>query len=79
MVDRPPMELLSRMAVHHCAAHPRRPVEAAYAGRQRWKRERAAIIQAVLDRNPERARFEAQRRRRGIMSQLAAPHDPDLA
>jgi len=72
MVDRPLMELLSRVAVHHYAEYPRGPVYGGKEGQQRWKRERRAIITAILDRDPERARFEAQRRRRMIMSRLDA-------
>ncbi len=73
MVDRPLMELLSRVAVHHYADYPRGPVYAGADGRQRWKRERRAIISAILDGDVERARFEAQRRRREIMRRLDAP------
>lgn len=72
MVDRPLMELLSRVAVHHYADYPRGPVYAGVEGRRRWKRERRAIIAAILDRDFDRARFEAQRRRREIMRQLGA-------
>lgn len=73
MVDRPLMELLSRVAVHHYAEYPRGPVYGGDQGKQRWKSERRAIISAILDRDPERARFEAQRRRREIMTRLEAP------
>jgi GntR family transcriptional regulator, transcriptional repressor for pyruvate dehydrogenase complex len=72
MVDRPLMELLSRVAVHHYAEYPRGPVYGGSDGKQRWKRERRAIIAAILDGDPERARFEAQRRRREIMRRLDA-------
>jgi GntR family transcriptional regulator, transcriptional repressor for pyruvate dehydrogenase complex len=72
MVDRPLMELLSRVAVHHYAEYPRGPVYGGEDGKQRWKRERRAIISAILDGDPERARFEAQRRRREIMRRLDA-------
>lgn len=72
MVDRPLMELLSRVAVHHYAEYPRGPVYKGDDGKQRWKRERKAIISAILDGDPERARFEAQRRRREIMDRLNA-------
>lgn len=72
MVDRPLMELLSRVAVHHYADYPRGPVYAGVDGRQRWKRERRRIIAAIIDRDPERARFEAQRRRSEIMRRLDA-------
>ncbi len=70
MVDRPLMELLSRMAVHHYAEYPRGPVYGGTEGKERWKRERRAIIAAILDGDPERARFEGYRRRREIMRQL---------
>lgn len=72
MVDRPLMELLSRVAVHHYAQYPHGPVYGGAAGKQRWKRDKRAIISAILDGDPERARFEAQRRRRGILHQLDA-------
>ncbi len=72
MVDRPLMELLSRVAVHHYAEYPRGPVYGGAEGKQRWKRERRAIIAAILDGDPERARFEGYRRRREIMNQLNA-------
>lgn len=72
MVDRPLMELLSRVAVHHYAEYPRGPVYGGAEGKERWKRERRAIIAAILDGDPERARFEGYRRRREIMSQLDA-------
>ncbi len=72
MVDRPLMELLSRMAVHHYAEYPRGPLYGGSEGKQRWRRERRGIISAILDGDPERARFEAQRRRREIMRKLDA-------
>ena len=72
MVDRPLMELLSRMAVHHYAEYPRGPLYGGTAGKQRWKRERRGIITAILENDPERARFEAQRRRKAIMEKLGA-------
>ncbi len=72
MVDRPLMELLSRMAVHHYAEYPRGPLYGGDTGKQRWKQERRAIISAILESDPERARFEAQRRRREIMRKLNA-------
>ena len=72
MVDRPLMELLSRVAVHHYAEYPHGPVYGGSKGKQRWKRDKRAIISAILDGDPERARFEAQRRRREIMRQLDA-------
>lgn len=72
MVDRPLMELLSRVAVHHYAEYPRGPVYGGEEGKQRWKRERKAIIAAILDGDAERARFEGYRRRREIMRQLDA-------
>ncbi|MFT3968545.1 MAG: GntR family transcriptional regulator [Sphingobium sp.] len=76
MVDRPLMEVLSRMAMRHYADHPEGPVYAGEEGRQRWKRERHRITAAILDRDAERARFEAQRRRKDIMKRLA-PHTAD--
>ncbi|KQM13362.1 FadR/GntR family transcriptional regulator [Novosphingobium sp. Leaf2] len=72
LVDRPLMELLSRVAVHHYAEYPRGPVYGGKEGTLRWQRERRAIIAAILDGDPERARFEAQRRRREIMQRLDA-------
>lgn len=72
MVDRPLMELLSRVAVHHYAEYPRGPVYGGADGKERWKRERRAIIGAILDGDPERARFEGYRRRREIMRKLDA-------
>lgn len=72
MVDRPLMELLSRVAVHHYAEYPRGPIYGGAAGKERWKRERRAIIAAIVDGDPERARFEGYRRRREIMRQLGA-------
>lgn len=72
MVDRPLMELLSRVAVHHYAEYPRGPVYGGDDGKERWKRERRAIISAILEGDPERARFEAHRRRREIMRRLEA-------
>lgn len=73
MVDRPLMEMLSRMAMRHYAEHPEGPVYAGREGRERWKRERRATTEAILDRDPERAEFEARRRRRDIMKRLAPP------
>lgn len=70
MVDRPLMELLSRVAVHHYADYPRGPVYGGVDGKERWKRERRAIIGAILDGDAERARFEGYRRRREIMRRL---------
>jgi GntR family transcriptional repressor for pyruvate dehydrogenase complex len=73
MVDRPLMELLSRVAVHHYAEYPRGPIYSGAEGKLRWKQEKRGIISAILDGDGERAWFEARRRRRAIMSQL----DPD--
>jgi GntR family transcriptional repressor for pyruvate dehydrogenase complex len=70
LVDRPLMELLSRVAVHHYAEYPRGPVYGGKDGKLRWQRERRAIIGAILDGDPERARFEALRRRREMMTRL---------
>lgn len=72
MVDRPLMELLSRVAVHHYAEYPRGPIYGGAEGNQRWKRERRAIVAAIIEGDPERARFEANRRRQEIMRQLGA-------
>lgn len=72
MVDRPLMELLSRVAVHHYAEYPRGPIYGGTEGKRRWKAEKRGIIGAILAGDPERAWFEARRRRREIMRQLGA-------
>ena len=72
LVDRPLMELLSRVAVHHYAEYPRGPIYGGKDGKARWKREKRAIIAAILDGDPDRARFEAQRRRSETMKRLDA-------
>jgi DNA-binding FadR family transcriptional regulator len=36
-----------------------------------WKQQRHAIIQAILRRDPELARFEAQRRREYVLQRVA--------
>lgn len=73
MVRRPFFELITRVALQ--MAH----TEFGHGngltiefGLQRWKESRRVIIDAILRRDPELARFEANRRNRNVVMQRAA-------
>lgn len=70
MVDRPLMELLARVTMRHCTDHPITTLYSGEAGVALWKTQRHEIVRAILRRDPELARFEAARRRSGLLSQL---------
>ena len=70
MVDRPLMELLARVAMRHHTDHPNPALYSGEAGVALWKTQRHEIVRAILRRDPELARFEAARRRSGLMRRL---------
>lgn len=71
MVDRPLMELLARVAMRHYTEHPTPSLYVGEEGVARWKAQRHEIVNAILGRDPELARFEAARRRNDLVKRIA--------
>ncbi|HEX7858549.1 MAG TPA: FCD domain-containing protein [Sphingobium sp.] len=71
MVDRPLMEMMARMSMQHYATRTGFPIYEGTEGTERWKQDRHAIIYAILRRDPDLARFEAQRRRDYVLQSIA--------
>ncbi|MCE7798053.1 FCD domain-containing protein [Sphingobium sufflavum] len=71
MVDRPLMEMMARMSMEHYTTRTGFPIYDGTEGAARWKQERHAIIYAILRRDPDLARFEAQRRRDYVLRSMA--------
>jgi DNA-binding FadR family transcriptional regulator len=71
MVDRPLTEMMARMSMQHYATRSGYPIYEGEEGTARWKQERHAILQAILRRDPDLARFEAQRRRDYVLQRVA--------
>jgi GntR family transcriptional regulator, transcriptional repressor for pyruvate dehydrogenase complex len=70
MVARPLIELLSRVTTR---VHVQRPLPLLFHGAEgvaMWKASRTRILQAILDRDEELARFEAERYRKLIIDRL---------
>jgi DNA-binding FadR family transcriptional regulator len=70
MVARPLIELLSRVTMR---VHVQRPLPLLFHGEDgvaAWKAGRLRIIEAILQRDEELARFEAERYRRQILDRL---------
>lgn len=63
MVDRPFVELLTRVTMSLYKRHPVAPLLRSSADVEAWKAGRHRLIRALLDRDPELARFEAMRNR----------------
>jgi GntR family transcriptional regulator, transcriptional repressor for pyruvate dehydrogenase complex len=70
MVNRPLFELLTRVALNLYAMRPNPPLFADSEGVRAWHGSRHRIIGAILDRDSELARFEANRARRDLLERL---------
>jgi DNA-binding FadR family transcriptional regulator len=71
MVDRPLMEMMARMSMQYYTTRAGPPIYNGPEGTGRWKQERHAIIYAIMRRDPDLARFEAQRRRDYVLQSIA--------
>lgn len=71
MVDRPLIELLAQVSMRFYRSHPIPPVFDGEDGIRAWRQWRHQIIDAVLARDPQRARFEARRHRANLLRRLA--------
>ena len=67
MIDRPLMELLARVTMRHYTEHPDFKFYSDEDGGILWKLQRHNILNAILQSDPELARFEAMRRRTHLM------------
>lgn len=67
MVQRPLFEMLTRVTLHYATNRNVPSVHNLHGDAARWKAGRQAIIQAILARDPERARFEANRQNRMVV------------
>ncbi len=72
MVDRPLIELLAEVSMRFYRSRPIPPIFEGDEGLRAWRQWRHQIIDAILARDPERARFEAERHRRGLLQRIAA-------
>jgi DNA-binding FadR family transcriptional regulator len=71
MVDRPLMEMMARMSMQYYATRSGPPIYDGLEGAERWKQDRHAIIYAIMRRDPDLSRFEAQRRRDYVLQSIA--------
>ena len=71
MVDRPLIELLAQVSMRFYRSRPIPPIFDGEDGIRAWRQWRHQIIDAVLARDPQRARFEAQRHRGNLLRRLA--------
>ena len=70
MVDRPLIELLARVSMRFYRSQPIPPIFEGDEGLRAWRQWRHQIIDAILARDPERARLEAERHRRSLLQRL---------
>jgi DNA-binding FadR family transcriptional regulator len=81
MVNRPLMELLAQVSMRFYRSCPIPPIFDGEDGIRAWRRWRHQIIDAILARDSQRARFEAQRHRAYLLRRLAqsrALRDPQI-
>jgi GntR family transcriptional repressor for pyruvate dehydrogenase complex len=71
MVNRPLIELLAQVSMRFYRSQPIPRIFEGDEGVRAWRQWRHQIIDAILARDPERARFEAQRHRRSLLRRLA--------
>jgi GntR family transcriptional repressor for pyruvate dehydrogenase complex len=71
MVDRPLIELLAQVSMRFYRSHPIPQIYEGDEGVRAWRQWRHQVIEAILARDAERARFEAQRHRRRLLRRLA--------
>lgn len=75
MVDRPLIELLAEVSMRFYRSVQIPQIFEGEDGLAAWKRWRREIIDAILMKDPERARFEAERHRRDLLRRLnREPH-----
>jgi len=67
MVRRPLFEMLTRVTLHFASSRPVPPISALHADAARWREGRRRIIQAIVDGDPDLARFEAERQNRAVV------------
>jgi GntR family transcriptional repressor for pyruvate dehydrogenase complex len=70
MVNQPLIELLARVSVGFYRSRPIPQIFQGEEGLRAWRRWRHQIIDAILSKDPERARFEAERHRRKLLQRL---------
>lgn len=70
MVDRPLMELLAHVSMRYYRSQPVAPIFEGEDGLHAWRKWRHQIIDAILDQDPDRARFETERHRRELLLRL---------
>jgi GntR family transcriptional repressor for pyruvate dehydrogenase complex len=71
MVNRPLIELLAQVSMRFYRSHPIPQIFDGEDGIRAWRQWRHQIIDAILARDPQRARFEAQRHRGYLLRRLA--------
>jgi GntR family transcriptional regulator, transcriptional repressor for pyruvate dehydrogenase complex len=71
LVNRPLIELLAQVSMRFYRSQPIPQIFEGEEGVRAWRQWRHQIIDAILARDPERARFEAQRHRRSLLRRLA--------
>lgn len=67
MVQRPLFEMLTRVTLHYATSRNVPAIHHLHGDAMQWKAGRMAIIEAILARDPERARFEADRQNRRVV------------
>lgn len=67
MVNRPLFEMLTRVTLHYATTQNVPSVHGLHADATRWREGRHKIIGAILTRDPELARFEADRQNRAVV------------
>lgn len=70
IVDRPLIELLAKVSMRSYRNHAVPPIFEGDEGLIAWRKWRSDVIAAILARDPERARFEAERHRRQLLQRL---------
>lgn len=76
MVDRPLIELLAHVSMRYYRSAPIPPIFEGEEGARAWRDWRRKLIAAILGRDPELARFEAERHRRELLRRLRAHASP---
>ncbi len=71
MVNRPLIELLAQVSMRFYRSRPIPQIFDGEEGIRAWRQWRQQIIGAILARDPQRARFEAQRHRAHLLRRLA--------
>ena len=70
MVNQPLIELLAQVSLRFYRSHPIPQIFEGEEGLRAWRQWRHQIIDAILAKDPERARFEAERHRRKLLQRL---------